>query len=335
MKKIISILCVCAFTSSVFSQKKVALQSGGIAKFYSGTNPLISAYNAAVSGDTIYLPGGVYEAPTTIDKSLVIYGTGHYVDSTLTTGKTIISNNISLGDNADNSYFEGIDFTGPVTLTNNVSVDHITIKRCKIGGSFYANGALTKPCANLTLCENVFLGNIYIENTVNVLISNSIIKGYISDSHENNISNNIFLYNASSTMRPLSSSSNNQVYNNIFINQNISSGSGNIFTNNLIVSASPYYGTSATVLNSYINVPQANIFVNQTGVDFNYSHNYHLKTPELYVGTDNTEVGIYGGIFPYKEGAVPSNPHIQFKNIAPKTNINGELLIQIQVEAQD
>lgn len=68
---------------------------------------------------------------------------------------------------------------------------------------------------------------------------------------------------------------------------------------------------------------------------FNYAHNYHLKSPTTYLGTDGTEVGIYGGTFPYKEGSVPRNPHIQLKNIASKTDDNGSLQIEIQVEAQD
>jgi hypothetical protein len=46
-------------------------------------------------------------------------------------------------------------------------------------------------------------------------------------------------------------------------------------------------------------------------------------------------VGIYGGLFPYKEGAVPLNPHISLKNIAPQTDVNGDLNIQLKVNAQD
>ena len=101
------------------------------------------------------------------------------------------------------------------------------------------------------------------------------------------------------------------------------------------MNAAPGYGTSFTALNNYTNIPQANIFVNQTGTTFNYTHDYHLQAPTTYLGTDGTQVGIYGGTFPYKEGAVPLNPHIQLKNIAPTTDANGDLQIQIQVKAQD
>jgi hypothetical protein len=100
------------------------------------------------------------------------------------------------------------------------------------------------------------------------------------------------------------------------------------------VEPTPNYGAASTSIGNYTGIDRATIFVNQTGTPFDYSHNYHLQAPTTYLGTDNSEVGIYGGTFPYKEGAVPGNPHIQIKNIAPTTDANGDLHIQIQVGAQ-
>ena len=55
----------------------------------------------------------------------------------------------------------------------------------------------------------------------------------------------------------------------------------------------------------------------------------------MYTGTDDSQIGIYGGVYyPYKEGAVPSNPHIQLQNIAPSTT-NGLLNVQIKAVAQE
>jgi hypothetical protein len=53
------------------------------------------------------------------------------------------------------------------------------------------------------------------------------------------------------------------------------------------------------------------------------------------MGTDATQIGLYGSVFPYKDGAVPINPHIQAKTIAPVTNSIGELNIDIKVAAQN
>ncbi len=51
--------------------------------------------------------------------------------------------------------------------------------------------------------------------------------------------------------------------------------------------------------------------------------------------SDGTDIGIYGSSQPYKEGAVPFNPHIYFKNIGGTTTPNGLLNINIKVKAQD
>lgn len=45
-------------------------------------------------------------------------------------------------------------------------------------------------------------------------------------------------------------------------------------------------------------------------------------------------MGIYGGSTPWKEGAIPSNPHIFFKNISNATDGSGNLPVQIKVSAQ-
>ena len=75
--------------------------------------------------------------------------------------------------------------------------------------------------------------------------------------------------------------------------------------------------------------------VNQSGGSFSYTHDYHLVSPTTYLGTDSTQVGIYGGIFPYKTAAVPLNPHISSQSIPMATDVNGMLNININVNAQD
>jgi hypothetical protein len=57
--------------------------------------------------------------------------------------------------------------------------------------------------------------------------------------------------------------------------------------------------------------------------------------PGNFAGTDGKQVGIYGGSFPYKEGAVPSPPHVRSKVIASSTDGQGKLNVQITTTAQD
>ncbi|MBL4585431.1 MAG: hypothetical protein JKX84_00010, partial [Flavobacteriales bacterium] len=58
-------------------------------------------------------------------------------------------------------------------------------------------------------------------------------------------------------------------------------------------------------------------------------------SPGAGAGTDGTDVGIYGGSYPYKHGAVPFNPHVQINQIDNQTNGQGELPVNIRVAAQE
>jgi hypothetical protein len=81
-------------------------------------------------------------------------------------------------------------------------------------------------------------------------------------------------------------------------------------------------------LNLYINVP-----VNK----FDYSYDFHLAENSIArgAGIEGTDCGIYGGTNPYKEGAVPMNPHIQAISIPSTTDGEGKLHISVKVKAQN
>lgn len=334
MKKTLLILASIAIAITMNAQV-IALHSNTGVQIFKGNSALGDAYAAAQNADTLYLSGHTFSPPPAFDKQLTIFGAGHYMDSTLATGKTFINGNIILSENADGFYLEGVELTGNFSFSTNQAVDYVIIKRCKINGSFSVVGNLTNPSTNLSLIGNVFISSLNIQNAINVFISNNIIAQTIGGTNGNVISNNIILYSNSSSSVYYINGNSNTLENNIFIGYRISNGMGNVYRNNLFVSPTQLYGTTPTTIGNYINIPQANIFVNQTGTTFDYAHDYHLQAPNTYLGTDGSEVGIYGGLFPYKEGAVPLNPHIRVKNIASATDSNGDLNIQIQVAAQE
>lgn len=338
MKKLFLISILIVITMTMYGQKAALHTASGV-QIFNGSNAFINAHNAASSGDTIYLSGGTFTPPASFDKQLMIFGAGHYVDSTLATGKTFINGNVTLNENADLFYLEGVEITGNFTISNNHSVNNVIIKRCKINGTFNALGDLSNPTSNLSLIGNVLMNRLNLENIQNSLLSNNIISNTFQGSNGNMISNNIIMgFIWGSSMDYLFIGSNNTLTNNIILwegyNANVN-GSGNIFNNNLYVEPTPNYGATATSIGNYTGILQTTIFVNQTGNTFDYAHDYHLQAPTTYLGTDGTEVGIYGGTFPYKEGAVPSNPHIQLKNVAPTSDSNGHLQIEFKISAQD
>ncbi|MDD2411598.1 MAG: right-handed parallel beta-helix repeat-containing protein [Bacteroidales bacterium] len=335
------ILAIVFSTFTLFAQQKVALHSNGVTTIFGGANPFTNAYNASSSGDTIYLPGGNLPYPTTIDKGLVIIGAGYHPDSTTTTLPTVLSGDLTISQNADNLWLEGIEITGGISFNTNHKIDSVTIRRCKFSTLTYAGNGTT-PCVDNVIRENVISGAVNLGNAASSMLSNNIIGGQISNASNIGISNNIFLSNPNSTayynipFYIVNSCfiSNNIIFRNygggayVYSNCNLNTFSNNIFT--LV----PDAGTN-TFTGNYNSIDIATVFINQSGNAFDYNHDYHLVDPASYLGTDGSQVGIYGGMYPIKDGAVPQNPHFQFKNISTQTDNNGELNIQIQVEAQD
>lgn len=338
LKFIISLVSVMA-GSMTYAQSYIALHHIGTVQNFSGANALINAYSASSTGDTIYLPGGSFAPPANFDKGLTIYGAGHYQDSTSATNKTFIAGIVILNENADNFHMEGIEVLGDFNVSSNASVNQLTVKYCKLNGAFQVLGNLTNPSNNIALIGNVFVGDVVLSNATNVAMYNSILDRHLTNSVANLFYNCIFLFSNPPYDYLINGEMvNNNLYNNIFFNAAwgiYSNITGNTYKYNIFTSATPNLGPGAVSENNYFGISQASIFINQSGTVFDYSHNYHLQSPATYLGSDGNQLGLYGGNFPYKEGAVPSNPHIRSKTISATTDATGNLNVIIQVAAQN
>lgn len=338
MKKISLIFIMLALVMGATAQQKVALQHNGTTTIFSSSNPFLDAYNASATGDTIYLPGGNIPYPPAIDKGLIIIGAGHYPDSTLATNRTVLNGNITINANADNLHLEGIEFTGSIIFGTNLKADNVLIKRCRLVSIVYnGTGVEATRCENNTITGNVITGSVTFNNAYSCMLSNNIINGDISGGSNIGIANNIFLYHGPSYIFynvDNSSIANNIVFQKYNVNYiqgdcDLSTFSYNIF------SVTPTVGNNTFESNNWYSVDMTTVLVNQTGTVFDYAHDYHLVNPATYVDAVGTQISIYGGIFPYKTGAVPMNPHIQTKSISTQTNAAGEISVNIKAGAQD
>jgi hypothetical protein len=333
MKKIIFILILqIGFVS--YGQVRVALQHNGTTTLFAGLQPLQDAISAANNNDTIYLPGGSFGG-IGISKKLTIFGTGYYPDSTAATGISIVSD-LTFSNGSDNSHIEGLNVTGSIVTSWGAIIDSVVITKCYITGYVGLSGSYSvdPKSDNWQLYRNVIKGGVDCSFASNFKCSNNIIEGAINNIKENGlISNNIFLtpYN----YWAFNNVNYSVMQNNVILTNYVSSGQFNLIQKNIIVDATPTIAINNTMNGNFYPVLQNDIFVSQTGNTFNYGHNYHLKTPASYLGSDGLEVGIYGWLHPYKEAAVPFNPHISAKQIAPTTNSTGKLNVDIKVSAQD
>jgi hypothetical protein len=319
------IAAVLLATVAGFSQKAVLLhKTNGTQQAFYSSQPLADAYNAAGNGDTIYVPGGFF-SPVNIDKRLKLYGAGHYPDSTQATGTTILTGGFNIYDNADSTLVEGFQVNGNILVIAGSA--YVKIRRNRIG--------VVTIAGNFGQVDGNVLNSISGGGDLNLLISNNIIETYITSCGNGTVvRNNLFL----SEYYPLYSPGNTYVLfeNNIFSGTNASwnyndYSTFNTFTKNVFY-ITPNWGNNAASGN-YLG--QSNVFVSQSGFTFNYAHNYHLQNPGNYPGVDATQCGIYGGMFIYKEGAVPANPHIISKTISATTDAQGKLNATIKVAAQN
>ncbi len=331
MKKIL-IISVSLFFSLALCAQSVALHRDGETQVFRGMNAFIDANNAAQDGDTLYLSGFDLSGPDYFTKSLKIYGVGSMDTATVATGKTYISSSINLRNGADDFHIEGVDF-GNLSVANNNSVNNLTVKRCNIRGNI-SFGTTENPSEDCIVSGSVIRGNINLTNTIRPTISNNIILGNITTTN-NIIANNIFLHSSYNIIN----GSDNMLFNNYLrasgsYSYRICSGNGNAFYYNVFAHQSPELGTHHIQENNWTGVSMEDFFVKKVGNSYDVKDDYHLKNPEDYIGEKGTQVGIYGGDYPYKDGAIPVIPHIESVDIPYRLDEDGNLPVNIKVSAQ-
>lgn len=331
------------------AQYKFALQSSGTSQFYGS---LELAYSNAVSGDTIYIPGGafnIYGGTLQIDKEICLIGVGHYPDSTTATNYSYLNGNIRFITGSDNSSVTGFYLNGNVSVgtgTSNHLVNNLNISRCNINQIqfSYSTTADNSSSSGHLVSECIIRSTIYINNAQNILIEKNIITNAIIGFNGNILAkNNILLYQINCPGYNIGGVG-GVFENNVFYNLSfgctgdpLKGATSSIFTNNLFAYNVVFPYTTNIGSGNIVNVPQADIFINHSGIAFDYSNDYHLSplSGGQNAGNDGTDVGIYGTLIPYKEGAVPFNPHIIEQTIDPQTNSSGEINVIIKVGAQD
>ena len=344
MKRLTFTLIIIIFfnTPAIYAQLSVALHTEGdggvrVVNYYYQSDGFQKACADAANGDTIYLPGGTFPPPALIAKQLVIYGAGHYPSATSATGRTIINGSFTLGEGADNFHMEGLDVTGGLVTGSNVSVNFVNVSRCRFGSSISFPGDRTNMSTGITFNGCLFEGGITLQNIQNAAIFNSILSSgaAIYRSLANIFKNNIFFI----TTYVFQYDGNNQIHDNIFMVGHNSYleyvTAGNVFRNNAIQASAPNYGTGAQAENNWTGINFSSLFQDQSGTAFSYTNDYRLVDPVTYTGTDGTQIGIYGGVFPYREGAVPVIPRIINAGVSPKSDAEGNIQVNVTVEAQE
>jgi hypothetical protein len=345
MKNLYFLFLLTAFALSLKAQNLITVQHGSTATFYTD---LQASITAAQDGDYIYIPGGTWAVPGTsmdINKRINIYGSGALSDSTNATGVTLIAGAFRFNSGSSNSHVSGCKFTYGVIVGADSCVNYVDNIMFQYN---YGSINCYSKCRNIVIKNNV-LSTIGISRTQNFQIQNNICYGSC------NIGNGSFtspltygfLYN--NFIYKLVGGASNPFPSGITFKNNYFQNSSSVdvflnstFINNFSTFSLTIYGSGGGYNNTFINnqiVGNANIIFTNVPITNQYDalNNYQIisTSPAHNAGDDGTDIGIYGGAHPWKEGLVPANPHIRFSNINSQTGAGGNLPVNIKVGAQD
>jgi len=301
--------------------------------------------NITLSGGSFHVPGGF-----ALDKPLHFVGAGMHIDSTNSTGATILtatgSDHFALTSGASGSSFTGIYFFTELYTTFSLGTgagdQHVTgveLLRCRFEHDvrlgvvepaassstftecifhrgFYGNGGTTVADRCIFDWTNPTGGTIAVFQPSGLTMLNSILFGGKTDHCSNATITNCIFTRAGAG--PIWQSNNSTVSNCIF-------SSSDIFSN-----------CTGTAINSITDQVPATIFVNETDGHYQFTDDLHLAggSPGIGAGSDGNDIGIYGTASPYKPGGVPHVPHIRKVDIARSTDASGNLPATVRVAAQ-
>ena len=336
-----------AGTKNALAQNQVATlqHNDTITGVFYGQNAFVSAHSAAVNGDIITLSSGTFAAPSEINKAITIHGAGCGFDSITQIMPTIISGNFSLRSGSSSTSFEGISLIGNIA---GVSADNIVFVKCTINKILPTSGYYTSfnncnwqfinciikdfvsysSASGLSGTSNYYILGMSIINSVVRFTSFNNLDAY----NPTTINNSIVLFNNGST-----SNSNGRAINNIVV------------YNSIITTVSGHTVSNCTFFNSIgIKTGETSLFDGQTcsnvmevdGYDdvfetfdgtITFDNSYQLKNDIAtnFWGHDGTEVGIYGGVMPYRTR--PNYMIIKNCNVAGQTDENKKLNVEMEL----
>jgi hypothetical protein len=332
---IVSLLCLSmgAAQAKVITCSNNAISAGHFTSIQ-------TAVDSANVGDTVYVMG----SPTsygdlTMKKKVTLIGAGYNVTGTQNNWASIIGNlyldSIGFGSQVSGAKIMGFSL-GQISQTGSGALNWITIERNYIGSYMYVFGS------NWTIRNNN-ISTINIQYHAYVFIYNNFI-GSIQNSNQTtvNISNNDFNTNNGNCFYNMS---NALIANNIFYYSSpLAYTSSCVFSNNVTTNSSvqqlpPAGNTGSGNLN---NTPpgfvDASIPAGTVSQNAMWNYNWKITTgsPAHNGGTDATDIGVYGGSYPFPNMSGATHiPQMQLLNVQGTVPQNGNLNVNFKARKQN
>lgn len=318
-----------AGTKNALAQNQVATlqHNDTITAVFYGQNALVSAHSAAVAGDIITLSSGTFNN-SNITKSIIIHGAGCVYDSITQVMPTIISGDFQLRSN--NISFEGIQFTGSISFPpyQFETANGVHFTKCHIANLVNNGNQGNDKCYDYCF-HNCILNNFSLRNYYNAQIINSVVR-FTRYTHTDiynptNIYNSVVLFDNGWPINNLiaynsiiATVSGHEVSNCTFFNCiGIETGETLLFDGQTV--------QNVMEVNSYEDVFET--FTGEVTNDNIYQLKEDIAT--TFLGNDGTEVGIYGGMMPYRTR--PNYMIIKNCNVAGRTTEDNKLGVEMEL----
>ncbi len=330
---ILLLMLICQFT---YAQTIRRVNNTGISTTPASPNTvpiyttIQAAHDAATAGDIIMVePSAVEYGNLTATKQLTYYGNGYLLGSLADNknpnlqAKNVESkiSSVVFQSGSEGSIFSGLKMSSAISIyTNNISIirnyaNQINLYNTALNCKIQQNYVAFINCQGSS--NNVFQNNIIYQGIVinnqsnNNLVENNVITSNIYGITLNNciVRNNIDMVNFSSDL------------------------AGSTVTNNLAVNAA-VFGTS----NGNLVSTASAIFEDATNTSNLFSEDTRFKlkvgSPAIGAGLNGTlatDMGAYGGSFPYIPSGIPAIPSI-YKIVVPGTVTSNNFNITISTK---
>ncbi len=354
MKKTFTIITLLTISTIAFSQQLHITQfatlthNDTVTGVWYGNGALNSAYNSAVAGDVITLSPGDFNAVTRLNKAITIRGAGMQYDSVAQTGPTRINDRFSIAVSSGVLKMEGLYCTADwVVYRNAYSPQFTKCRFVSLRRSCYDYGRLNNP-----IFTNCIIGTWDGSNrAVNAMFVNSVIlnsmagSGYaIYDEYDNDVNSwggcggstsfgvsaDVY-YNCIIGISPTLTNNKRNIVNCITFSSDTTQGSAaNVYNTVGINDSSNFYTITSDHGNTNMSSLEA-IFKTFRGT-YTAGETFELtdEAAATYLGSDGTQVGIYGGSAVFNPKA--TDMRIRKYSVGFYSDENGQLKITTELE---
>ncbi|MBR3468012.1 MAG: hypothetical protein IKH15_12455 [Bacteroidales bacterium] len=322
MKKTLLLAFALMLSAVMFAQQQLAtLNHNNNITYYYGLNALISAHTDAVNGDVITLSSGVFNA-TDITKAVTIRGAGAWADTT--GSNTMIRNNFNINIPEDSEYhltMEGIYAYNIITCQQVYNPQFIKCNFQSIGSSlrkpFFVNCILVNWTSGASGAQFV---NSVVMNTDNYTTNDVYVNCVVRQNPENATSrmfrNCVLYYDYAGASTPSNNSSTS--FNCLFVQMSAADGTttGELF--------------APLENNSLWNIRgMENAFKTFNGSTAGKNFELLESVASTCIGTDGTQIGIYGGPMPFNPRV--TNSLVKRIQVASRSNADEKLPVNIEL----